>query len=165
MLRQTPRRTWRSPPTRRSKWKRRRRRSPKWPRWSRRSKSKRRRNPKRPRPGRGSSIRRQAGRPVHHSCRHKLARFQEVRRPQQEKSERDPLRRVERPSEQIALLVIAEELHDEARGGVQHQVKADDGARRVRLLNAPVEHGEDGELREGFIELGRMKRHAERHAD
>ena len=49
--------------------------------------------------------------------------------------QRNPLRGVQRTTKQIALFVIAEELHEEARRRVEHQVQADDRTLIIERYN------------------------------
>src|SRR5271169_4990824 len=80
-------------------------------------------------------------------------------------AQRDPLRGIEGSAPQVALLVVAEELHHEAHRAVEQQVEHDDFSAAMWFADAPVEQGENCELREGFVKLVGMERHVERHAD
>src|ERR1017187_8454753 len=97
-------------------------------------------------------------------CRLRAAPHDQPRGAGGAQPERDPLRGIERSAPQVALLVVAEELHHEPHRAVQQQIQHDDGAAAMRFADAPVEQGENRELREGFVKLGGMERHVERYA-
>src|ERR1039457_2108643 len=97
-------------------------------------------------------------------CRLRAAPHEQPRGAGGAQPERDPLRGIERSAPQVALLVVAEELHHESHRAVEQQIQHDDGAAAMWFADAPVEQAEDRELREGFVKLGGMERDVERHA-
>ena len=76
--------------------------------------------------------------------------------------ERNPLR-VGKPEMQ-ALLVEAEKLDDEARGGIKRQIPAENRARGVRLADPEIEESKNQRVGDALVELRGMQRNAERHA-
>src|SRR5262245_41715474 len=84
------------------------------------------------------------------------ARLPQARHARQKEAGGDVLGCVERSAQHISLFVYAEELHGEPRDRVEHEVCPNDCAVRVWLTNSPVEQSENHELREGFVELGRV---------
>jgi hypothetical protein len=55
-----------------------------------------------------------------------------------------------------ALLVEAEEFDDEARGGIEREIPAQDRAGGVRPSDLPVEEQKDQRVRGRFVELSGM---------